>query len=325
MSRGPTSSWISFSTLIDAESTLNPTRRINPAGRRDRNRTGTAPEGAQAGAAVSNSAAARGPRVVAVTSGKGGVGKTNVVANLAFCLSEIGLKVVVLDADFGLANIDVLLGLAPRFHLGHVLFGNKSLADIMVQGPRGIRIIPASSGLQKLSELTTAQKNYLMKSFADLDCDTDYFLIDTAAGISNNVVHFLLAAQEVIVVSAPEPTAIVDAYAVVKILLSEDPEKNIRLLVNSVRSEEEAREVFRQINSVVKRFLNREVFYLGHVERDPHVAQAVRSQVLVAQCFPEAPAGRCFRRLAHAMVRENAGMGTAGDLVWERLLNDWIN
>jgi flagellar biosynthesis protein FlhG len=266
-----------------------------------------------------------GTRILAVTSGKGGVGKTNVVANLAFTLSEMGRKVVVLDADFGLANIDVLLGLAPRFHLGHVLFGSKNLADVMVHGPKGIRIIPASSGLQKLTELTAAQKNYLVRSFADLEPDTDYFIIDTAAGISTNVIHFLLAAHEVIVVSAPEPTAIVDAYAVVKILLLEDPNKVIRILINSVTDEEEAREVFAQINSVVKRFLNRDLSYLGHVERDAHVPQAVRSQVLVTQGFPAAPAARCFRRLAQVLAEEPAGPAQAGDRMWEKLLNDWIN
>ncbi|MFH1574218.1 MAG: MinD/ParA family protein [Acidobacteriota bacterium] len=269
--------------------------------------------------------AEEGTRVVAVTSGKGGVGKTNVVANLAACLSELGRKVVVLDADFGLANIDVLLGLAPRFHLGHVLFGNKTLAEIMVPGPEGIRIIPASSGLQKLSELTSAQKNYLIKGFADLDADTDYLFIDTAAGISDNVIHFLLAAHEVVVVSAPEPTAIVDAYAVIKILLSEDRDKCIRVLINSVQEEEEARDVFRQIDCVVKRFLGRNLHYLGHVDRDPHMLQAVRSQVLVSHGFPDAPASRCFRRLAQTLAQEVRGAGTPNDMVWDKLVSDWVN
>jgi flagellar biosynthesis protein FlhG len=217
-----------------------------------------------------------GPKIIAVTSGKGGVGKTNVVANLSVSLSELGKKVVVLDADFGLANLDVLLGLTPRYHLGHVLYGNKTLTEIMVQGPKGIRIIPASSGLQRMSELTMAQRNHLVESFTNLDVDTDYFVIDTAAGISRNVIHFLLAAQEVIVVSAPEPTAIVDAYAVIKIILSEDHNKNIQVLINSADHAEEAHEVFCQINSVVKRFLNREIDYLGHIERDEHVPQAVQ-------------------------------------------------
>lgn len=267
----------------------------------------------------------QGPQIIAVTSGKGGVGKTNVVANLSVSLSEMGKKVVVLDADFGLANLDVLLGLTPRYHLGHVLFGNKTLTEIMVPGPKGIRIIPASSGLQRMSELTLAQRNHLVESFANLDVDTDYFIIDTAAGISRNVIHFLLSSHKVIVVSAPEPTAIVDAYAVIKIILAEEHEKPIQVLINSADNREDAYEVFCQINSVVKRFLNREVDYLGHVERDSHVSQAVRSQMLVSHRFPNAPASQCFRELARRMAQqENAAQASDG-LVWEKLLNDWVN
>jgi flagellar biosynthesis protein FlhG len=267
----------------------------------------------------------KGTKILAVTSGKGGVGKTNVVANLSVSLSELGKKVVVLDADFGLANLDVLLGLTPRFHLGHVLFGNKTLTEIMVQGPKGIRIIPASSGLQRMSELTSAQRNHLVESFANLDSDTDYFIIDTAAGISRNVIHFLLSAQEVIVVSAPEPTAIVDAYAVIKIILAEDPNKQIQVLINSVDQAGDAHEVFCQINSVVKRFLNREIDYIGHIERDSHVPQAVRSQMLVTHRFPNAPASRCFRELARRVAQQEGPGPVADGLVWEKLLNDWVN
>jgi flagellar biosynthesis protein FlhG len=177
----------------------------------------------------------RSSKVVAVTSGKGGVGKTNVVANLSVSLSELGKKIVVLDADFGLASIDVLLGLTPRYHLGHVLFGDKTLTEVMIPGPEGIRIIPASSGLQRMSELTLAQRNHLVECLQDLDAETDYFIIDTAAGISRNVIHFLLSAQEVIVVSAPEPTAIVDAYAVIKIILAEDRKNKFRSSLTRLR------------------------------------------------------------------------------------------
>ena len=266
-----------------------------------------------------------GPKILAVTSGKGGVGKTNVVANLSVSLSELGKKIVVLDADFGLANIDVLLGLTPRYHLGHVLFGNKTLTEIMVQGPKGIRIIPASSGLQRMSELTLAQRNHLVASFTNLDSDTDFFIIDTAAGISRNVIHFLLSAQEVIVVSAPEPTAIVDAYAVIKIILAEDHNKPVRILINSVENAQDAQEVFCQINSVVKRFLNREIDYLGHIERDSHVPQAVRSQMVVTHRFPNAPASRCFRELARRIAQQEGTVSSSNGIVWEKLLNDWVN
>ena len=265
----------------------------------------------------------RNTRFIAVTSGKGGVGKTNIVANLSVSLSELGKKVVVLDADFGLANLDVLLGLTPRYHLGHVLYGDKDIGEIIVQGPEGINIIPASSGLQQMSELTLLQRNRLIEGFSRLDMGIDYFIIDTAAGVSRNVVHFLVSANEVFVVCAPEPTAIVDAYAIIKIILAEDSEKPIRVIVNSVRQAEDAYEVFCQINSVVKRFLNREIDYLGYIERDSHVQRAVKSQMLVTHRFPNAPASRCFRILAQQIVQSenNAFEGQ----VWEKLLNDWIN
>ena len=265
----------------------------------------------------------RNTRFIAVTSGKGGVGKTNIVANLSVSLSELGKKVVVLDADFGLANLDVLLGLTPRYHLGHVLYGDKDLGEIIVQGPEGIQIIPASSGLQQMADLTLLQRNRLIDGFRRLDMDIDYFIIDTAAGVSRNVVHFLISAGEIFVVSAPEPTAIVDAYAIIKIILSEDSEKPIRVIINSVKKAEDAHEVFCQINSVVKRFLNREIDYLGYVERDSHVQRAVKSQTLVTHRFPNAPASHCFRNLARQIVRgENPAFE---GLVWEKLLNDWIN
>ena len=146
-----------------------------------------------------------------------------------------------------------------------------------------------------------------------------------AAGISRNVIHFLLSAQEVIVVSAPEPTAIVDAYAVIKIILVEDHKKDIRVLINSVERAEDAQEVFCQINSVVKRFLNREVDYLGHIERDSHVPQAVRSQMLVTHRFPNAVASRSFRNLARRIVQQESAAQPPEGLVWEKVLNDWIN
>jgi len=265
----------------------------------------------------------RNTRFIAVTSGKGGVGKTNIVANLSVSLSELGKKVVVLDADFGLANLDVLLGLTPRYHLGHVLYGDKDIGEIMVQGPEGISIIPASSGLQQMSELTLLQRNRLIEGFSRLDMGIDYFIIDTAAGVSRNVVHFLISANEVFVVCAPEPPAIVDAYAIIKIILAEDSEKPIRVIVNSVRQAEDAYEVFCQINSVVKQFLNREIDYLGYVERDSHVQLAVKSQMLVTHRFPNAPASRCFRNLAQQIVQSENNVFDG--LVWEKLLNDWIN
>lgn len=323
--RGTKSSTL-FLTPIDSEFPLKRTRKAKSAVTTSSHKqVKSSAIGGLAENRIRESGLNRRTKILAVTSGKGGVGKTNIVANLAVSLSDMGQKVVVLDADFGLANIDVMLGLNPRFHLGHVLFGNKSLAEIMVEGPNGIQIIPASSGLQRLADLSTAQRKHLVDCFADLDCGTDYFIIDTAAGISSNVMHFLLSAQEVIVVSAPEPTAIVDAYAVVKILLSEKPDKIIHILINSVDDEEEAREVFRQINSVVTRFLDRELNYLGHIDNDPHVTQAIRNQVLVTHSFPGAPSSRCFRTIARMLLSHRNKAESVPNLIWEEMVNDWVH
>jgi len=267
----------------------------------------------------------RTPRVIAVTSGKGGVGKTNIVANLSVSLAELDRKVIALDGDFGLANLDILFGIAPRYHLGHVLCGDRTMGDICVQGPAGVRIIPSGSGLQRMAELTRAQRSRLAGEFARIDADTDYVIIDTAAGISRNVIQFLLLAGEVIVVSTPEPAAIVDAYAVIKIVLAEAPDKNIQVVVNCAESASDAREVFGQIDSVVRRFLDRGIEYLGHIERDPRVPEAVRAQVPVAHRFPDSPAGRCFRLLAHRLTQREGEIRSSELLLWETLLNDWVN
>jgi len=267
----------------------------------------------------------RSPRVVAVTSGKGGVGKTQIVANLSVSLAELDRKVVVMDGDFGLANLDIIFGLAPRHHIGHVLCGGHAMSDICVQGPAGVKVIPSGNGLQALSDLTRAQRKRLAEEFARLDADTDYLLVDTAAGISRNVIDLLLASDEVVVVSTPESPAIIDAYAVIKIILAEAPDKNIQAVVNCAESASEAEEVFRQINSVVQRFLGREIEYLGHIERDARVVEALRDRMPVTHRFPDAPASRCFRDLARRMTRREGEVRSSEGLLWGKLINDWIN
>src|SRR5262249_2587930 len=187
----------------------------------------------------------------------GGVGKTSVTTNLAIMLASLGRRVVVLDADAGLANIDVMLGLAPKYHLGHLLNGMRNLSEIIVEGPQGIRIIPAGSGIQKLTGLTRAQCDHLLDSIPLLPQKTDYVLVDTAAGISDQVIHFLNASSEIFVVCEPEPTAIVDAYAVIKVMHAKDARKPIGVLVNSVESGEEALRVFNPLDRLPARFIRR--------------------------------------------------------------------
>ncbi|HEN20532.1 MAG TPA: MinD/ParA family protein, partial [Desulfobacteraceae bacterium] len=195
-------------------------------------------------------------RVIAITSGKGGVGKTNIVANLGFALSRLRKKVLVLDADLGLGNLDVLLGIAPKYNLSHVVAGEKSISDIIVKGPGEMKILPAGSGIQEITDLSRDQKIRILSELDTLLDTVDILLIDTAAGISSNVMYFNVSAQNIIVVATPEPTSMTDAYALMKVLSMRYSEKKFSLLVNLAASVEEAHEVFRQLDLVAKRFLD---------------------------------------------------------------------
>ena len=248
--------------------------------------------------AVADDRNGRAAVTIAVTSGKGGVGKTSVVVNLAVALARMRARVAILDADFGLGNVDVLLGLAPQSHLGHLLAGEKSIDDIMLQGPQGVRIIPASSGLRELTSLTDSQWMRLSDALTHVCENLDFLLIDTAAGVSDNVVELLLSAQRVLVVTSLEPSAMVDAYAMVKVLCTSEPGKEIGVLVNGARDGEEAEMVFRQLDIASTRFLQRGLRYYGFVPFDPAVREAVLEQRPIVDHRPQSPASRCFRMLA---------------------------
>ena len=244
----------------------------------------------------------RSPSIVAVTSGKGGVGKTNVVVNLAVSLARLRHRVAILDADFGLGNVDVLLGLAPPWHIGHLLAGERTLDEIMVSGPLGVRIIPASSGLRELAALTPAHRERLSRALETLRGRFDFLLIDTAAGISDNVIEIAREAGLVLVVTSLEPTAMVDAYAMLKILTTVEPGREVGLVVNGARDAREADLVFTQLDIATTRFLRRRLLYYGHVPLDAAVRQAVLLQRAVVDHEPQAAASRCFRLLASRLT-----------------------
>lgn len=243
-------------------------------------------------------------RVMAITSGKGGVGKTNVVAGLAMALANVGQRVVVLDADFGLANIDILLGLSPTHTLEHVLRGEKLLEEILLDGPNGIKVIPASSGIQELTRLDAAAELRLVQGLQRVSENQDWLLIDTAAGIHDSVIKLLMAAQEVILVTTPEPTSLVDAYAMVKVVHLRDPKKPLWLLVNNAQGETEAEETIEQLQAATQRFLGRELQVLGLIPADPHILQAVRQQRGVVEVFPRSPSALAFRTIADQLKKK---------------------
>lgn len=261
-------------------------------------------------------------QVIAVTSGKGGVGKTNVVANLALALSLAGKRVLVLDADLGLGNLDVLLGLVPRYTLEQVLSGDKHLSDIILQGPGGTMILPASSGIQDMTALTREQQVILQDELDRISADVDVLLIDTGAGISSNVLFFAVAAQEILVVASPEPTSITDAYALMKVLSSRFSERHFRLLVNMAKSQRDAREVYRKIGLVADRFLNISIDYVGYIPADDHVPKSVCRQRAVVEAFPHAPASQEFYRLAETVGNWSPTAAPKGTVqfFWQRLV-----
>lgn len=240
----------------------------------------------------------RRPVTIAVTSGKGGVGKTNVVVNLAVSLARLRQRVAIVDADFGLGNVDVLLGLAPASHLGHVLTGEKTMAEIAVTGPHGVQVIPASSGVRALTALTPEQWTRLREALDDIAPSFDFVIIDTAAGVSDNVMEMLAVADRVLVVTALEPTAVVDAYALIKLLTAANPSREIGLLVNNARDANEAELVFAQLDCAVERFLQRRLHYYGFIPHDPAVREAILVQRPLVDHLPQSLAGRNFRILA---------------------------
>ncbi len=242
-------------------------------------------------------------RVIAITSGKGGVGKTNIVANMGYALCKAGKRVLIFDADLGLGNLDVLLGLTPQYNLSHVIDGQKKLSDIVVKGPGRLRILPASSGIQQLTKLTHTQKMTIYSELNLLLSDYDIVLIDTAAGISSNVLYFNASANEIMVVVTPEPTSITDAYALMKILSVKYQEKHFRLLVNLAKDEKEADEISRQLCLVANRFLDVSIDYFGNVLADENVKFGVRKQKVVSEMAPMCQASRNFHQLARKLIQ----------------------
>ncbi|MBU0674044.1 MAG: MinD/ParA family protein [Proteobacteria bacterium] len=264
------------------------------------------------------------PRVISVTSGKGGVGKTNVSANLAYCLATAGKKILLLDADLNLANIDVLLGLTPRYTIQHVLNGEKSLLDVLLPGPGGMKILPASSGIMELGDLTEKQQLFFLSEMETLGADLDFLLIDTAAGINNNVIYFNLAAQDKIIVLTPEPTSLTDAYALIKVLSNRHDVKRFRILINQSTSAKEAMSVYQKLSGVADRFLSTiSLDYLGHIPYDRKLPEAVKKQRLVAEFFPESTTGKSIRELANSLIMEPADQTNDGNIkfFWKGVLD----
>jgi len=236
-------------------------------------------------------------KVIAVTSGKGGVGKTNVAVNLAVGLAEAGQSVLLFDADLGLANVDIALGLKPQYDIQHVLSGERSLDDILLTGPAGIRVIPAASGVARMAALSPEEQAGLVRAFSSLALPVDTLIVDTGAGIDRTVLTFTAACQEVLVVVCDEPTSLTDAYALIKVLNQTCDVKRFQFLANMVDNELQGRQLYEKLCRVTDRFLDVHLAYLGTVPRDDYLRRAVRSQRAVLVEFPSSESAKALRAM----------------------------
>lgn len=237
-------------------------------------------------------------KVIAVSGGKGGVGKTNVSLNTAIALAKQGKKVLVLDADLGLANVDVMLGLRVQKNIAHVLSGDCELDDIIIEGPAGIKIIPATSGTQSMVDLTPSEHAGLIRAFSDMQTEFDVLIVDTAAGISDMVLSFARAAQDVMLVVCDEPTSITDCYALMKLLSRDHGVFKFKVVANMVRSPKEGQQLFAKLTKVTDRFLDVAIELVAVVPFDENIRKSVRKQKAIVDAFPESPAAKAFTSLA---------------------------
>ena len=261
-------------------------------------------------------------RVLSITSGKGGVGKTAVVSNVAISLAKQGKNVLIIDADLGLANVDVVLGLSPAYNLNHFFNGERTLEEVMVEGPHGVKILPAGSGVQQYTRLDGQLKMRLIDSLDALEEHFDVVLIDTEAGISDNVTYFNVAAQDILVVTTPEPTAITDAYALMKLLSTQYHQKRFLLAVNSVRSADEGLDVFEKLTMVSGRYLDIFLDYLGCIPYDKKMHESVRQQQVMVDLFPDHKVAKSFNTLAETLIDapiNNQAQGTL-QFFWKQFL-----
>jgi flagellar biosynthesis protein FlhG len=263
-------------------------------------------------------------RVIAVTSGKGGVGKTNLSANLAVLAARSGKRVLIIDADLGLANIDIIFGIKPLHHIGDLLDGRAQLDEVLVQATPRVHILPAGSGVQKLTDLDDEQKLRLLTMLDTLQDRFDLVLIDSSAGIGDNVLFFVGAAQEAVLVLSPEPTGLVDAYALIKALSQQADVKNFGIVINPVVDELSARDMFQKLSAVAGRFLTARLRHLGYVPRDENVHKAVMAQKPVVDLYPMAPASRALVDVAERLFSNAPPQPVEGGMkvMWQRLLRD---
>jgi flagellar biosynthesis protein FlhG len=253
-------------------------------------------------------------KVIAVTGGKGGVGKTTVSANLAVSIAAAGRDVMLIDADLGMANVDVMLGLHTRFHLGHVVTGECALEDAIVTGPRGLQVVPAASGIKQMANLSQAEHAGIIRAFSDLYHRVEVLIVDTAAGLSDSVTTFSQAAQHVLVVVCDEPASITDAYGLIKVLSREHGVQRFQILANQTRRPGEGPDLYQKISRVCDRFLNVQLEFAGSVPYDDYLRRAVQRQTAVVEAYPASISSVALKNLAAKADKWSAPQGARGHL-----------
>lgn len=251
-------------------------------------------------------------RVLAVTSGKGGVGKTSISVNLAVALAARGARTILLDADLGLANVEVLLGLNSLYNLQQVIQGERTVSEVLVKGPGNIQVIPGSSGIARIADLGPKARERIISGLDEVQGAADFIIIDTMAGIGQNAVAFAAAADEVLLVATPEPSSIVDAYAMMKTIYQMRDDAYVRLVVNMALNEQQGQAVAQKLSHVAKSYLGRQLGYLGYLPRDPHVSRGVMQTHPFFLRFPNAPVSRALEDVAARLNNERGRKGQSG-------------
>lgn len=241
-------------------------------------------------------------RVIVISSGKGGVGKSTLALNLSVSLSSIGKKVVLMDADLGMANIDIMLGMVPEYNLFHMIQNQKNLQEIMINGPEGLKIIPGGSGMEEMANLSDSDLKRILVEMGKLDGEFDYMIVDTGAGISSNVMSFVRAADDVIIVTTPEPTSITDAYGLLKSISRYDNTGQVYLIINRVSGAGEGQDVARKFKAVSQNFLGRDIKVMGYIVADNSVEIGIKKQVAFSQAFPRSLAARDIMDIAERIA-----------------------
>lgn len=261
------------------------------------------------------------PRIITVTSGKGGVGKSNFVVNVAIALQKMGKKVLIFDADMGMGNDDVLMGFLPKFNVYDIIFDNKSIEEVVIEGTLGVKLLPGGTGISKFEEVTEAQRDAFINKLSELN-DIDYIIIDTGAGVNRSVLGFIACSEELILITTPEPTSLTDAYSLLKTVNHFKLKNSAKILVNKTMDVEEGKATYNKFSNVVKKFLNIELQYLGHMSEDKKLIKAVRSQEPFLTSYPNSNVAKDVEYIAKKIVGiENERSGKSVQDLFKKIFN----